>query len=84
MPRVSFAALEQVLVGLGFTVRKVPGSHTWFEHPGSNTRILLPPFRQEETVDQGNLVAVRRHLDEKGLMPRARFDELLRERSLVG
>jgi hypothetical protein len=63
---------------------KVPGSRIWFEHAATNTRILLPPFADDEHLDPGNLAGVRRLLDERGLMDRERFDELLRERSLVG
>jgi hypothetical protein len=84
MPQVTLAALQQILLGLGFTMRRVPGSRIWFDHADSNSRILLPPFADDELVDLGNLVGIRRLLDERGLMDRDRFDELLRERAAVG
>lgn len=83
MIRVKLAAVEQILLGLGFTVTKT-ASRIKFEHEDPPGWILLPPFRDDELVDLNNLVAIRGYLDLKGLMDRERFDELLRERSLVG
>jgi hypothetical protein len=84
MPQVTLAALRQILLGLDFTMRRVPGSRIWFEHPDPKYRILLPPFSDDQLVDEGNLVGIRRFLDEWELMDRKRFDELLSERSLAG
>src|SRR6185437_12629557 len=84
MKRVTLASLEQILREAGFTASKTPGVRIWFHHPDPDTRILLPPFRDDELVDLNNIAAIRRYLDFKGLMDQDRFDELLRERSLVG
>jgi hypothetical protein len=83
MIRATSATLRQIMLGLGFQVQVVPGSHIRFERD-PKTWVLLPPFRDDEPVDVGNLFGVRRLLDARGLLSSDRFDELLRDKSLAG
>jgi hypothetical protein len=83
MPECTFATLRDVLLGLGFSMRSADGA-VIFEHPPASARLIMEPFGDAETVDAATLVVVRRNLDERGILPRARFDDLLRQRSLVG
>jgi hypothetical protein len=84
MQNLSFAGLRQVLLDLEFQDRSVPGSFIRFEHPQIDTWVLLRPYQDDEVVTPATLVAVRRLLDERELMPRERFDDLMRERSPRG
>jgi hypothetical protein len=82
MPRATYATLRQILLGLGFQVQVVPGSHIRFGRD-PKTWVLLPPFRDDEPVDVGNLFGVRRLLDARRLLSSDRFDEMVWEHSLA-
>jgi predicted RNA binding protein YcfA (HicA-like mRNA interferase family) len=84
MTKTTFFAFRQVLLGLGFQDRSVPGSHVLLEDRGSDTVILLRPYRDTEVLAPATLLGWRRILDEKGVISRERLDELLREHSLAG
>ena len=83
MPKCTFQQLRDVLLGLGFEMRRVDGSPILFEHAEPYARLILDPFNDGDLVDAGTLAVVRRNLDERGRMPRSRFEEMLRERSLA-
>lgn len=83
MPECTFATLRDLLVGLGFSLRTV-GDALVFEHPTASARLFLDPFAEEDRVDPATLAVVRRNLDERGILPRARFDEMLDRRPLAG
>ncbi len=80
----TFADLRQILLDLGFQMKVVTGSHVVFEHGPAHARLVLEPYAEDETVDPATFAIVGRNLDERGILPRARFDELLRERPLAG
>lgn len=71
--KVSPARLHQLLDDLGFSRRRVPGSHFVFRHPPSDTLILLPE-QENGFVPRTQVVAVRRMLIEKGLVEPDDFD----------
>jgi predicted RNA binding protein YcfA (HicA-like mRNA interferase family) len=81
---ITFATLDKVLQALGFVSTEVPGSHVAYEHPASGAVLVLRLHPGEEPVDQASLVVVRRTLVEKGVIDRARLDDLLGERSMAG
>jgi len=84
MSRPTFAAVEGLLVQVGFQRRSSPESHVLFEHPGAGVHVLLRPYQADEPVEAPALAYVRRTLDEWGILERGRFDEELRQRSLAG
>ncbi|MBV9123826.1 MAG: hypothetical protein JO112_10755 [Planctomycetes bacterium] len=84
MINCTFANLRQLLLDLGFEMKVVPDSHVVFEHGPAHARLVTEPFADGETVDPATIAVVGRNLDERGILPRARFDELLRERALAG
>jgi hypothetical protein len=84
MPKATFAALERLLVQLGFQASSVPGPHLLFEHAAADVHIILRPYKAEELVDPVALAYVRRTLDEWGILDRERFEEELQQRSLAG
>jgi len=84
MLQATFAVLRQILLDLGFTQRTEPGVYVRFDHAESSTWFVFRPLKDEEEVNVPNLVAVRRILDEKGLLPREQFEELLRQRLIAG
>jgi hypothetical protein len=80
----TFAQLRKILLDLGFQMKPVAESHIVFEHDPAHARLVLEPFGDGERVDQVTLAVVRRNLDERGILPGPRFDDLVRERSLAG
>lgn len=84
MAKPTFAALDQVLRGLGFTSRVVPGSHVLFELPQPGSRIALRLYQPNEPVDGANLAYVRSTLDDWGLLSGEEFDQRLLELSAAG
>jgi hypothetical protein len=83
MLQATFGVLRQILLDLGFTMR-ADAKFIRFDHAASQTWFLYPPYRDDEAVNPGDLVAARRILDERGLMPRERFEELLRKNLIAG
>jgi hypothetical protein len=83
MLQANFGVLRQILLDLGFTMRTDP-KFIRFDHVASATWFLYPPYRDEEAVNPGDLVAARRILDERGFMPREQFEELLRKNLIAG
>jgi hypothetical protein len=84
MSNPTFGALCQVLKDLGFQAKAAPQPPAVFEHARSGTLVFLRAHTADEPVDQANLLGIRRLLDERGVVARERFDELLKERSLAG
>ncbi len=84
MPKCTFQQLREILLGLGFEMRRVDGSPILFEHVEPYARLILDPFHDGDIVDPATLAVVRRNLDERGILPRSQFEDLLRERSLAG
>jgi hypothetical protein len=82
--RPTFAALKEVLLGLGFEEQPSPRTCVVFKHADANALVVLRPYKADEVVDLAEIVGARRLLDEKGVIPREEFDELLRARSLAG
>jgi hypothetical protein len=76
---VPFAALQRVLKGLGFVKTLVPGSHVVFEHAPSDTVFGFRLYKPREKVSVGDLLGVRKILDERGVVERDTFDEMLRQ-----
>ena len=84
MISVPFAALEKLLLELGFHAVAVPGTHLLFEHPEAQLEIALRPYKPTDVVAPHSLVYVRQQLDAFGILDREEFEEQLRQRSLVG
>lgn len=82
MLEAKFAALRQLLLDLGFTM-KADAKSVRFDYDG-RTWFLYPPYEDDQQVNPGDLVAARYQLDWWGLVPRGRFEELLREKQLAG
>jgi hypothetical protein len=75
--------IQRILLDLGFQARPVPGSHVLFELPGTETWVLLRPYREDEVVWPPNVLGIRGLLESKGILPGERFDELVKEHSLA-
>ena len=82
--KVTSLALKSVLLRLGFRDRSVAGSHVLLDRPDADAVVLLRPYREEEIIDPVNLLGLRRILDEKGVIAKERFDDLLQHHSLAG
>jgi len=48
-----------------------------FEHPGSGSLLMFRRYRAPDSVTPANLAAVRKLLDERGLLPADEFDNRL-------
>jgi hypothetical protein len=83
MLQATFGVLRQILLDLGFTMRVDP-KFIRFDHATSQTWFLYPPYRDDEAANTGDLIAARRILDERGLMPREHFEELLAQSTRAG
>lgn len=82
--RCPFSDLREVLLGLGFVMTVLPTGHLRFTQPEARVRLYLPAFTEDEFVDEATLLGVAVNLDERGILPRDRFEDLLRQRSLAG
>lgn len=73
---VKFSQLRRVLAGLGFEESKQSDALT-FTHADTDTVFLFQPYQANDLVAPVHVVMVRRILDERGLMERRAFEELL-------
>jgi predicted RNA binding protein YcfA (HicA-like mRNA interferase family) len=76
-PRITFAQLRQLLLGMGFTETVTPKSHVFFAHQPSGAEVALPIYRSNRVVLPHHLVTARIMLDAKGLMDADEFDDLV-------
>jgi hypothetical protein len=74
---ITFAELRHFLLGLGFVEDTVRGGFLRFQHDPSDTRFIFRAYKATDRVNPGDLVAVRRFLDERGLMEADEFDRFL-------
>ena len=79
---ILYKDLVDLMTSLGFRDESVPGSHRAFRHAGSGTLILFSPLSHDEAIVRDeDLVSVRRHLVEKGLVRIRDFDRFLATRA---
>lgn len=74
---IKFAELEKLLLSIGFVEVPTTGSHKVYEYPVLGTLVVLPGYEQQANVRTMHLVAVRKILDENGLMDRNMFTSFL-------
>ena len=71
--RITLRELEQLLRRWGF--RRERGSETLvFRHGGSDTLIVLPPYRSHDSVAATHLVTIRKLVTERGIVAADAFD----------
>jgi hypothetical protein len=75
--KLTFAELRQFLLGLGFQEDLAKQIYPRFRHRPSDTVFMFRPYKPTDRVNPGDLVAVRRFLDERGLMEADEFDRFL-------
>ncbi|WP_238178466.1 type II toxin-antitoxin system HicA family toxin [Calothrix sp. 336/3] len=74
---IKFIELEKLLLEVGFVAMQTVGSQKVYQHPPSDTLVVLPGYDRQSSVRQVHLVAVRRILSENGLMESDRFDSFI-------
>lgn len=74
---VTYQQLENALVRLGFTRQRVEPKWLRYEHPESDTVIVLVEKKPSDHVRITDAVSARRHLVEKGLVGAQELEALL-------
>ncbi len=77
--KITFADLCRLLEGMDFERISQP-THVLFEHPASESMIVLRPYQSREIVQDIDLAVVRKTLDERGLMPAESFEHFMRRK----
>lgn len=75
--RITFAELRQFLLDLDFQEDLAKQMYPRFRHQPSDTVFMFRPYKWADRVNPGDLVAVRRFLDVRGLMEAEEFDRFL-------
>ncbi len=75
---VTFAELRQLLLDLGFTVRK-EGKFWIFEHAPSETILPYRPYRARERVTLRDVNSTRFQLEWRGVLAPEVFDDRLKK-----
>ncbi len=65
---VTFEQLDRVLGQLGFSRQVAPPKRVWYEHPPSDTVIVVADQKLSESVRPPDWLSARAHLIEKGLV----------------
>jgi predicted RNA binding protein YcfA (HicA-like mRNA interferase family) len=68
-------AVAKLLEDVGFQATRIEDSHVLFRHPATGTTFMLPAGKRVVAVPL--LIAMRRTLDEYGLVPRDGFEARL-------
>jgi predicted RNA binding protein YcfA (HicA-like mRNA interferase family) len=76
---VPFAAVVELLRGLGFSEHAVSGSHFRFDHAPSGTILVMRAYRSSDAMSWHDLAVVRRFLLDKGLIEEAALDRALHD-----
>lgn len=76
MSAITFAALEKVLIKLGFTLDPDP-QYRIFWNDENDAMIALPGYRPEQVVQEGHLVVVRHTVEGRGVATRQTLERLL-------
>jgi hypothetical protein len=76
---ITYAALDNLLRGLGFTATVLPGPRLHYEHAPSATVLLFRNYRPSDPVSWSDLTVARRFLVERGLIESEAFDRLLQD-----
>jgi predicted RNA binding protein YcfA (HicA-like mRNA interferase family) len=74
LENIIFDDVEKLLLRLGFVNCSPTGRQRVFQHPGSETVIVLPAYEHGEMVRPIHLVGIRKMLVENGLITSAAFD----------
>jgi hypothetical protein len=76
MSEVTYERLDQVLRGLGFSIRPAeqPVPSRWYEHERSGALIALPALPETDPVLPRHLLAARSILDAYGIANPRDFD----------
>ena len=74
---ITFHALELALTAVGFVAVPTAGHHKVFRHEVTDTIVLLPLAPADSDVDAIHLAAVRRMVDERGVLDGDAFESLL-------
>jgi len=75
--RITFREFEALLLRLGFAHSKPRGDHRYYRHDASDTVILLPDYAPDDLVRPHHAIAIRRLLDEKGLLESVEYDRVV-------
>jgi hypothetical protein len=55
-------------------------THVLFEHPASDTKVVLRHYHARDVVSPMDLAVVRKTLDERGLMANDSFEHFMRRK----
>jgi hypothetical protein len=78
---VSFATLQHVLEGLGFVKAQTAGPQQVFEHAPSDSVFLFRAYKPRDKVTPADLIAVRKILDDKGVIEPEALEDMLHQPS---
>jgi hypothetical protein len=78
---ITFEELRELLLDLGFSESSQPPNRIRFEHPATGTVLLFRAFDSNETVNDPEIVVVRRQLLDNGLIEAPVFERFLERAS---
>ncbi len=75
--RITYGQLERVLADLSFSKRVVRGKGVVYEHPSTDTVLIVSIHRATDRVPDFVLASIRLQLSAKRRVSAADFDEML-------
>jgi hypothetical protein len=75
---VTFNQLETVLTDLGFHKKTIPETGVAYEHPFTETLLVVREHRPDEIVPWHVLASTRHHLEWRGVIEPADFEKRLK------
>ncbi len=78
---ITFGELREFLLEMGFSESSQQPNRIRFQHPATATVLLFRAYDANETVNDREMVVVRRQLVDNGLIEGAAFDRFLERAS---
>lgn len=75
--RITYGRLRQLLLGLNF--QDVPTTEKWkaYRHEATETVILLADRKSNQFAREPDILSIRRHLADNGIMDEQQFERVI-------
>jgi predicted RNA binding protein YcfA (HicA-like mRNA interferase family) len=75
--KITYNELTKKLLNIGYTKKRITGSHLVFTNENFNSSIVFPVFKRNKLAEQYFIMTVKKNVIEKGILTEEQFIELM-------
>jgi len=75
--KITYGQLIKKLLSIGYTEKRISGSHTILFKEQNNSTIVLPAFNKNKIIEPYILMTIRKNIVEKGVLNADDFIKLV-------